>query len=59
MFLQGFLLCPPVSRDELMPAMANLAQRAQELLITSQPVRGPAVLESVPPVRKLSPRASQ
>jgi EAL domain-containing protein (putative c-di-GMP-specific phosphodiesterase class I) len=35
MFLQGYLLGSPVSRDKLLPAMAAAAQRAQELLLTA------------------------
>jgi diguanylate cyclase (GGDEF)-like protein len=36
MYLQGYLLCPPVSRDELMPAMARASALARELLLLSQ-----------------------
>jgi len=37
MYLQGYLLCPPVSRDELLPAMARASALARELLLLSQP----------------------
>ncbi len=36
MFLQGYLLARPISRDELIPSMAQVAQRAQELMLQSQ-----------------------
>jgi diguanylate cyclase (GGDEF)-like protein len=34
MYLQGYLLAHPVSRDELLPVMADLSRRAEELLLT-------------------------
>jgi diguanylate cyclase (GGDEF)-like protein len=45
MYLQGYLFSPPVSRDELIPAMAQLAARAQELLLTAPNVSRATVLE--------------
>jgi diguanylate cyclase (GGDEF)-like protein len=33
MFLQGYLLGRPTSRDDLIPEMANVSQRARELLV--------------------------
>ena len=36
MYLQGYLLSPPVTRDELLPVMANLSRRMEELLLNSQ-----------------------
>jgi diguanylate cyclase (GGDEF)-like protein len=36
MYLQGYLLAHPVSRDELLPVMADLSRRAEELLLRSQ-----------------------
>jgi EAL domain-containing protein (putative c-di-GMP-specific phosphodiesterase class I) len=36
MYLQGYLLGRPVSREELLPAMAKAAERAQELLLSAQ-----------------------
>jgi hypothetical protein len=37
MYLQGYLLSHPVTRDELLPVMANLSRRMEELLLTSKP----------------------
>jgi diguanylate cyclase (GGDEF)-like protein len=43
MFLQGYLLGRPSSRDELIPEMAKVSQRARELLVTSAvPMTSPA-----------------
>lgn len=36
MYLQGYLLARPISRDELIPSMAQVAQLAQELMLQSQ-----------------------
>jgi diguanylate cyclase (GGDEF)-like protein len=36
MYLQGYLLAHPVTRDELLPVMANLGRRVEELLLKSQ-----------------------
>jgi hypothetical protein len=49
------LLAHPTSRDELIPVMANVAQRAQQLLLESQLERPSNVLELTPSsFRKLS-----
>ena len=37
MYLQGYLLSHPVTRDELLPVMANLGRRMEELLLLSNP----------------------
>jgi EAL domain-containing protein (putative c-di-GMP-specific phosphodiesterase class I) len=37
MYLQGYLLSHPVPRDELLPVMANLGRRMEELLLQSKP----------------------
>jgi hypothetical protein len=37
MYLQGYLLSHPVTRDELLPVMANLSRRMEELLLISKP----------------------
>ena len=37
MYLQGYLLSHPVTRDELLPVMANLSRRMEELVLTSKP----------------------
>jgi len=39
MCLQGYLLARPTSRDDLIPAMANVSQRARELVV-SLPAQG-------------------
>ena len=36
MYLQGYLLSPPVTRDELLPVMAGLTRRVEDLLLKSQ-----------------------
>jgi hypothetical protein len=41
MYLQGFLLSPPVSRDELLPVMRNLPQRLRSLAATADAGRTP------------------
>jgi diguanylate cyclase (GGDEF)-like protein len=46
MYLQGYLLAPPIARDLLLPAMAEVAQRAQELLLTAQVVDAPRSIEA-------------
>jgi diguanylate cyclase (GGDEF)-like protein len=55
MFLQGYLLGRPTSRDELLPEMANVSQRARELVMRS-PAQTPSnVVDWVkPPTRKMS-----
>jgi diguanylate cyclase (GGDEF)-like protein len=35
MYLQGYLLAHPTSRDELLPTMANVAKKSQDLLLSS------------------------
>jgi Amt family ammonium transporter len=42
MYLQGYLLSPPVSGHELLGAMAEAAQRAQELLLTANMTGSPS-----------------
>ena len=37
MYLQGYLLAPPVAADELMSVMSGLVQRAETLLLDAQP----------------------
>jgi diguanylate cyclase (GGDEF)-like protein len=55
MCLQGYLLAHPTSRDELIPEMANVAQRCRELLLRSQAQPTSNVVElSKPPTRKVS-----
>ncbi len=39
MYLQGYLLARPTSRDELIPLLELVAQRAQQLVLESQPLR--------------------
>jgi len=54
MYLQGFLLARPTSRDELIPSMAQVSQRAQELMLQSQ-FDKPNVIELMKPaLRALS-----
>ena len=36
MYLQGYLLARPTSRDELLPSMVQIAQHAQKLMLQSQ-----------------------
>ena len=36
MYLQGYLLAHPTARDELIPTMADVAKRSQELMLLSQ-----------------------
>jgi EAL domain-containing protein (putative c-di-GMP-specific phosphodiesterase class I) len=38
MYLQGYLLARPTSREELIPLLRLVAQRAQELLLESRPL---------------------
>jgi diguanylate cyclase (GGDEF)-like protein len=40
MYLQGYLLAPPVAADELMTVMSGLVQRAEALLLDAQPPVG-------------------
>jgi len=48
MYLQGYLLAHPVSRDDVAAAMVNVATRSQELLLRSQETRTANVLELSP-----------
>ena len=48
MYLQGYLLSRPVSRDDVLPAIVNVAQRSQELLLSSQIMRSPNVVALSP-----------
>jgi diguanylate cyclase (GGDEF)-like protein len=55
MHLQGYLLAHPTTRDELIPEMANVAQRCRELLLRSQTQSASNVVElSKAPARKVS-----
>jgi diguanylate cyclase (GGDEF)-like protein len=48
MYLQGYLLSRPVSRDDVLAAIVNVAQRSQELLLSSQIMRSPNVVALSP-----------
>jgi len=54
MYLQGYLLARPTSRDELLPSMAQVAQRAQELMLQSQLEKSNVVDFMKPALRILS-----
>jgi diguanylate cyclase (GGDEF)-like protein len=55
MFLQGYLLGRPTSRDELIPELANVSQRARELLMKSQaPIASNVVEWATASPRKVS-----
>jgi len=45
MYLQGYLLARPTSRDELIPLLSVVAQRAQELVLESRPLLAAAAPE--------------
>lgn len=45
MYLQGYLFAAPVAREELMPLMTKVAERAQGLLESSQLLTAPNVVE--------------
>jgi diguanylate cyclase (GGDEF)-like protein len=45
MYLQGYLLAPPVTRDELLPMMADISRRTEELVLRTQ--KGAAVTKVV------------
>ena len=49
MYLQGYLLAYPTARDELIPVMASVAQRSQELLLTSKPETASNVVDLANP----------
>jgi hypothetical protein len=46
MFLQGYLLGRPTSRDELIPELANVSQGARELLVKLPAQSASNVLDS-------------
>jgi hypothetical protein len=48
MYLQGYLLSHPVSRDELIPLLPQLTARAQDLLLTSRKPLSGTVVEFAP-----------
>ena len=48
MFLQGYLLSRPISRDELIPELARVSQRAKELLLLSSAPRTSNVVDWAP-----------
>ena len=48
MYLQGYLLSHPVSRDEVLPAMVNAAQRSRDLLLSSQTTKTPGAVSLSP-----------
>jgi diguanylate cyclase (GGDEF)-like protein len=45
MYLQGYLLARPTSRDELIPLLGVVAHRAQELVLESRPLLAAAALD--------------
>jgi EAL domain-containing protein (putative c-di-GMP-specific phosphodiesterase class I) len=57
MYLQGYLLSRPVSRDNVLPAIVNVAQRSQELLLSSQIMSSPNVVALSPVSLLRSPEA--
>ncbi len=54
MFLQGYLLARPTSRDELIPSMAQVAERARELVLLSKHDKSKVVDLVKPALRILS-----
>jgi len=46
MYLQGYLLSPPVARDQVMTARLEVRRLAQDLLLTSASVASPNVIDS-------------
>jgi diguanylate cyclase (GGDEF)-like protein len=54
MYLQGYLLARPTSRDELMPSMAQFAQRAHDLMLQSQLEKSNVIDLMKPALRVLS-----
>ncbi len=54
MYLQGFLLAYPTSRDELIPAMVQVAQRAHEMLLQSSLEKSNVVDFAKPALRGLA-----
>lgn len=55
MYLQGFLLARPTSRDELMPSMAQFAKRAHDLMLQSQLEKSSNVIELMNPSLRALP----
>jgi hypothetical protein len=41
MYMQGYLLAHPTSRDELIPVLEIVAQRSQQLLLESPAQKAP------------------
>jgi diguanylate cyclase (GGDEF)-like protein len=54
MYLQGYLLARPTSRDELIPSMVQVAERAQELMLQSQLEKSNVIDLMKPALRVLS-----
>ena len=54
MYLQGYLLARPTSRDELIPSMVHIAQRAQEAMLQAQVEKSNVVDLLKPALRVLS-----
>lgn len=54
MYMQGYLLARPTSRDELIPSMAQVSQRAQQLMLESQPERSRVIDVMKPALRVLT-----
>jgi diguanylate cyclase (GGDEF)-like protein len=52
MYLQGYLLARPTSRDELIPSMAQVAQRVQELML-QLPLEKSKVIDLVKPALRV------
>ena len=52
MYLQGYLLARPTSRDELIPSMAHVAQRVQELML-QLPLEKSNVIDLMKPVLRV------
>ena len=49
MYLQGYLLSPPVSRDQVMSSRREVQQRARDLLLSSPNVPSANVIQLAPP----------
>jgi diguanylate cyclase (GGDEF)-like protein len=52
-YLQGYLLGSPVSRDELLPSLVAVARRAQEFLLAAQSPAPSGMLRLEPPAETL------
>ena len=48
MYLQGYLLAPPVAREDLLPVMAQIARRSRALLTNSRLTTSPRVVALTP-----------